>query len=125
MTGVEPPPDRPGLAVIKRVSAVEAEPGDTLTYAIVYRNMGNTPIRSVTIVDSLLPRLEYVKGTVGRPRGNRLHDGRQPRWCDRAALGAARHARAGRHRICLVPGDRSLIRPDTIASVTQFKHNGS
>ena len=32
MTGVETPPDRPGLAVIKRVSAVEAEPGDTLTY---------------------------------------------------------------------------------------------
>jgi len=63
MTGVETPPDRPGLAVIKRVSAVEAEPGDTLTYVIIYRNMGNTPIRTVTIVDSLLPRLEYVKGT--------------------------------------------------------------
>jgi uncharacterized repeat protein (TIGR01451 family) len=69
MTGVEPPPDRPGLAVIKRVNAAEAEPGDTLTYAIVYRNMGNTPIRAVTIVDSLLPRLEYVKGTSGGPPG--------------------------------------------------------
>ncbi len=63
MTGIETPPDRPGLAVIKRVSATEAEPGDTLTYVIIYRNMGNTPIRSVAIVDSLLPRLEYVKGT--------------------------------------------------------------
>jgi uncharacterized repeat protein (TIGR01451 family) len=63
MTGVEPPPDRPGLAVIKRVSALEAEPGDTLTYVIIYRNMGNTPIRTVTIVDSLMPRLEYVPGT--------------------------------------------------------------
>ena len=62
MTGVETPPDRPGLAVIKRVSPAEAEPGDTLTYAIVYRNMGNTPIRSVSIVDSLLPRLEYKRG---------------------------------------------------------------
>jgi uncharacterized repeat protein (TIGR01451 family) len=69
MTGVETPPDRPGLAVVKRVSAVEAEPGDTLTYAIVYHNMGNTPIRSVTIVDSLLPRLEYVAGTSGGPKG--------------------------------------------------------
>jgi uncharacterized repeat protein (TIGR01451 family) len=69
MTGVEPPPDRPGLAVIKRVNAIEAEPGDTLTYAIVYRNMGNTPIRSVTIVDSLLPRLEYVGGTSSGPKG--------------------------------------------------------
>jgi uncharacterized repeat protein (TIGR01451 family) len=63
MTGVETPPDRPGLAVIKRVNALEAEPGDTLTYVIIYRNMGNTPIRTVTIVDSLMPRLEYVKGT--------------------------------------------------------------
>jgi uncharacterized repeat protein (TIGR01451 family) len=63
MTGIETPPNRPGLAVIKRVSANEAEPGDTLTYVIIYRNMGNTPIRAVAIVDSLLPRLEYVKGT--------------------------------------------------------------
>jgi len=69
MSGAETPPNRPGLAVIKRVSAVEAEPGDTLTYVIIYRNMGNTPIRSVTIVDSLLPRLEYVKGTSRGPEG--------------------------------------------------------
>src|SRR4029079_5158829 len=42
--GVGLPPNRPGLAVIKRVSAGEAEAGDTLTYVIQYRNMGNTPI---------------------------------------------------------------------------------
>jgi uncharacterized repeat protein (TIGR01451 family) len=69
MTGVETPPNRPGLAVIKRVSATEAEPGDTVTYVIFYRNMGNTPIRAVTIADSLLPRLEYVKGTSRGPEG--------------------------------------------------------
>lgn len=69
MTGVETPPNRPGLAVIKRVSVAEAEPGDTVTYVIHYRNMGNTPIRSVVIVDSLLPRLEYVKGTARGPAG--------------------------------------------------------
>jgi uncharacterized repeat protein (TIGR01451 family) len=69
MTGVETPPNRPGLAVIKRVSALEAEPGDTLTYVIIYRNMGNTPIRNVTIVDSLMPRLEYVNGTARGPAG--------------------------------------------------------
>src|SRR5262249_9154851 len=69
VTGVEVPPDRPGLAVIKRVSATEAEPGDPLTYMISYRNMGNPPIRSVTIADSLLPRLEYVKGTSRGPEG--------------------------------------------------------
>jgi uncharacterized repeat protein (TIGR01451 family) len=69
MTGVEVPPDRPGLAVIKRVSVTEAEPGDTVTYVIIYRNMGNTPIKNVTIADSLLPRLEYVKGTSRGPEG--------------------------------------------------------
>jgi uncharacterized repeat protein (TIGR01451 family) len=69
MTGVETPPDRPGMAIIKRVSATEAEPGDTVTFVITYRNMGNTPIRSAAIVDSLLSRLEYVKGTAQGPRG--------------------------------------------------------
>jgi len=69
MTGVETPPNRPGLAVVKRVNAREAEPGDTVTYVISYRNMGNTPIRSVSIVDSLLPRLEYVAGTAKGPKG--------------------------------------------------------
>jgi uncharacterized repeat protein (TIGR01451 family) len=66
---VETPPNRPGLAVIKRVSASEAEPGDTLTFVIFYRNMGNTPIHSVTIADSLMPRLEYLKGTSRGPEG--------------------------------------------------------
>jgi uncharacterized repeat protein (TIGR01451 family) len=68
MTGVETPPNRPGMAIIKRVSATEAEPGDTLTFTITYRNMGNTTIRAATIVDSLLPRLEYVRGSAKGPR---------------------------------------------------------
>ncbi len=67
--GVEAPPKRPGLAVVKRVSAGEAEAGDTLTFVIQYRNMGNTPIHAVTVVDSLLPRLGYVKGTAMAPKG--------------------------------------------------------
>lgn len=67
--GVETPPNRPGLAVIKRVSASEAEAGDVLTYVIQYRNMGNTPIRSVTVTDSLLPRLGYVPGSALGPKG--------------------------------------------------------
>lgn len=69
ITGVETPPNRPGLAVVKRVDVTEAEPGDVVTYAIAYRNMGNTPIRSVAIVDSLLPRLEYVAGSAKGPKG--------------------------------------------------------
>ncbi|MDR3634117.1 MAG: DUF11 domain-containing protein, partial [Isosphaeraceae bacterium] len=69
VVGVETPPNRPGLAVIKRVSAAEAEPGDTLTFVIQYRNMGNVPIRSVTVTDSLLPRLGYVVGSAQGPKG--------------------------------------------------------
>ena len=69
MTGIETPPNRPGMAIIKRVSATEAEPGDTITFVITYRNMGNTPIRSASIIDSLLPRLEYVKGSARGPKG--------------------------------------------------------
>jgi uncharacterized repeat protein (TIGR01451 family) len=69
ITGVEVPPRKPGLAVIKRVDVAEAEPGDTLTYTIQYRNMGNTPIRAVSIVDSLLPRLEYVANSAQGPAG--------------------------------------------------------
>ena len=68
--GVELPPNQPGLAVIKRVDAEQAEPGDTLTYVIQYRNMGNTPIHAVTIIDSLLPRLGYVPGSAQGPKGS-------------------------------------------------------
>ncbi|WP_165230842.1 DUF11 domain-containing protein [Aquisphaera insulae] len=75
MTGIETPPPRPGMAIIKRVSATEAEPGDTITFTITYRNMGNTPIRSASIVDSLLPRLEYVKGTARGPKGTSFSSG--------------------------------------------------
>jgi uncharacterized repeat protein (TIGR01451 family) len=67
--GVEVPPNRPGMAVIKRVSSGVAEPGEVLTFVIQFRNMGNTPIRAVSIIDSLLPRLEYVIGSTQGPKG--------------------------------------------------------
>lgn len=67
--GLETKLNRPGLAVVKRVSAGEAEQGDTLTFLIEFRNMGNTPISAVSIVDSLLPRLEYVAGSAEGPKG--------------------------------------------------------
>jgi len=67
--GVEVPPNKPGLAVIKRVSSGEAEQGETLTFVIQFRNMGNMPVRAVSIVDSLLPRLGYVPGSAQGPKG--------------------------------------------------------
>ncbi|MBX6312620.1 MAG: DUF11 domain-containing protein, partial [Isosphaeraceae bacterium] len=69
LAGLEVPPNRPGLAVIKRVSAAEAEPGDVITFSIQYRNMGNVPISSVSVVDSLIPRFEYVPGSARGPAG--------------------------------------------------------
>jgi uncharacterized repeat protein (TIGR01451 family) len=69
LAAVEEPPHKPGLAVVKQVSASEANPGDTLTYTISYRNMGNVPVTSVSVVDSLLPRLEYVPGSARGPEG--------------------------------------------------------
>jgi uncharacterized repeat protein (TIGR01451 family) len=67
--GVEEPPNKPGLAVLKQVDATEAEPGDVVTYTIRFRNMGNVPIRAVSIVDSLLARLEYVPQSAQGPKG--------------------------------------------------------
>lgn len=69
LASVEVPPNQPGMAVVKQVNVAEAEPGDVVTYTITYRNMGNVPITSVSIVDSLLPRLDYVKGSAKGPAG--------------------------------------------------------
>jgi uncharacterized repeat protein (TIGR01451 family) len=69
VVGVEVPPNRPGMAIVKRVSSGVAEPGETLTFVIQFRNMGNTPIGSVSIIDSLLPRFEYVPGSAEGPKG--------------------------------------------------------
>jgi uncharacterized repeat protein (TIGR01451 family) len=67
--GVELPPGKLGMAVIKRVSTDQAEPGDIVTFVIQYRNMGNVPIAAVSVVDSLMPRLEYVPRSAKGPAG--------------------------------------------------------
>ena len=59
----------PHPLLLALAAALGAFAGDTLTFVIQYRNMGNTPIREVTVVDSLLPRLGYVKGSAQGPRG--------------------------------------------------------
>ncbi len=69
MVGLETPPNKPGLAVIKRVDVTDAEAGDTVTFTIQYRNMGNTPIAAVSVIDSLLPRLKYVPESADGTKG--------------------------------------------------------
>lgn len=60
---------KPGMAVVKQVDRAEAEPGDEVTFTIRFRNIGNTPITSVSVVDSLIPRFEYVEGSAQGPKG--------------------------------------------------------
>ncbi len=69
VAGVEVPPNKPGLAVVKQVDATDAEPGDEVTFTIRYRNMGNVPIVSVSVLDSLLARLEYIPRSALGPAG--------------------------------------------------------
>jgi uncharacterized repeat protein (TIGR01451 family) len=69
LAAVEVPPNKPGLAVIKQVDIQEAQPSDRATYVIRFKNIGNTVIKNVSVVDSLLPRFEYVEGTAQGPEG--------------------------------------------------------
>ncbi len=50
----------PRLRVVKVASTPVAEPGDEVSFTIRFDNVGNQPIGSVQIVDSLTTRLEYV-----------------------------------------------------------------
>lgn len=82
----EHPDPRPGLAVIKQVDAKVGHPGDEIQYVIRYKNVGNVPIRAVSITDSLLPRLEYVPKSARGPEGTifsqieNRSDGQELRW---------------------------------------------
>jgi len=69
LAGVELPHNRPGVVVIKHANVAVAEPGDVITISIQYRNMGNVPVRSVSVIDSLMPRLEYQPGSAVGPPG--------------------------------------------------------
>jgi uncharacterized repeat protein (TIGR01451 family) len=50
----------PRLRIVKLASTAVAEPGDEVSFTIRFDNVGNQPIGSVQIVDSLTTRLEYV-----------------------------------------------------------------
>lgn len=65
----EPMDRRPGIATVKTVDVETAESGDVVTFAIRYKNIGNVPIRLISVTDSLLPRLEFVPGSAEGPEG--------------------------------------------------------
>lgn len=49
------------LRITKRASKSVAQSGDTITFTLQFRNIGDRPISSVRIVDNLTPRLVYVQ----------------------------------------------------------------
>ncbi len=53
----------PRLRIVKVASTPVAEPGDEVSFTIRFDNVGNQPIGSVQIIDSLTTRLEYVPGS--------------------------------------------------------------
>jgi uncharacterized repeat protein (TIGR01451 family) len=53
----------PRLRIVKVASTPVAEPGDEVSFTIRFDNVGNEPIGSVQIIDSLTTRLEYVPGS--------------------------------------------------------------
>ena len=53
----------PRLRLIKLASTPVAEPGDEVSFTLRFDNVGNQPIGSVQIIDSLTTRLEFVPGS--------------------------------------------------------------
>jgi uncharacterized repeat protein (TIGR01451 family) len=66
---IKEPNLRPGELVLRKsVNPTSAKPGDVVEFVIEYFNVGQRPIESVSIVDSLTPRLEYVPNSAKTDR---------------------------------------------------------
>lgn len=61
---------RPGdIEIQKLTTSQSAQSGDTIEFYILYRNHGQQPVEGLSIIDNLVPRLEYVPGTAQSDRG--------------------------------------------------------
>ena len=54
------PKGKPRLRIVKVASKHNARPGDVVEFTLLFENLGDQVIGNVTIVDNLVPRLEYV-----------------------------------------------------------------
>ena len=54
---------KPCLRLCKIADKSEAKPGEIVTFTLRFDNLGEQKIGNVTIIDHLLPRLEYVPGS--------------------------------------------------------------
>lgn len=53
-------PEAGRLEILKLADRQDAVPGETVSFAITVRNVGDSPVHQVTLADSLTTRLEYV-----------------------------------------------------------------
>lgn len=54
---------KPCLRLCKIADKSEAKPGEIVTFTLRFDNLGEQTIGNVTIIDNLVPRLEYVAGS--------------------------------------------------------------
>jgi uncharacterized repeat protein (TIGR01451 family) len=54
---------KPCLRLCKIADKSEAKPGEIVSFTLRFDNVGTEKINSVTIIDNLMPRLEYVAGS--------------------------------------------------------------
>ena len=54
---------KPCLRLCKIADKSEAKPGEIVSFTIRFDNVGEQPISKVTIIDNLMPRMEYVAGS--------------------------------------------------------------
>ena len=53
-------PDAGRLELIKLADRQHAAPGDTVTFTLVMKNVGDSTVRDVSVTDNLMARLQYV-----------------------------------------------------------------
>lgn len=69
----------PNISVALAVDKISAEPGDTLTYTITYKNMGDGEATSIIISNPVPEHTSYVSGSAGS-RGTYDAASRTIRW---------------------------------------------
>lgn len=63
LTGSEDGGVKGEIHITKEASPLIAQSGDTVTFTIHFKNMGDYNVSEVRIIDNLTPRLRYMKGT--------------------------------------------------------------
>ena len=64
---------KPGvLQIIKTADKRTGQPGDVVTFTIIYENVGERPLHDIMISDSLTPRLEYIPESATSDRNGQL-----------------------------------------------------